>query len=247
MSNQACEVLGEHVSWSHHGDCSQPTGPGRNATGMYIPASHATASITAPQKFLDAYPPEMAAFHSSGRISKVLTATYESPKPRCSGGGSSSGQHGGSSGGQRGGSSGAQRGGSSGAQRGGSSGTQRGGSSGAQCGGSSGAQRGGSSGAQRGGSSGAQRGGSSGTPRGGSSGAQRGSSSGTQRGGSSGAQRGGSSGARCGGSSGVSALHSTSGGFLLPKWVADKCRSSLFGMTQLRTTLVITCTMLLLR
>ncbi|EFJ44219.1 hypothetical protein VOLCADRAFT_106538 [Volvox carteri f. nagariensis] len=29
------------------------------------------------QKFLDAYPPEMAAFHSSGRISMVLTKTYE--------------------------------------------------------------------------------------------------------------------------------------------------------------------------
>ncbi|EFJ44220.1 hypothetical protein VOLCADRAFT_106540, partial [Volvox carteri f. nagariensis] len=101
------------------------------------------APILDQQKFLDAYPPEMAAFHSSGRISKVLTATYEIPKPRCSGGSSSSGQHGGSSGGQRGGSSSAQRGGSSGGQRGGSSGAQRGGSSGAQHGGSSGGQRGG--------------------------------------------------------------------------------------------------------
>ncbi|EFJ42641.1 hypothetical protein VOLCADRAFT_107147 [Volvox carteri f. nagariensis] len=43
------------------------------------------APILDHQKFLDAYPPEMAAFHSSGRISKVLTATYESPKPRRSG------------------------------------------------------------------------------------------------------------------------------------------------------------------
>ncbi|EFJ42650.1 hypothetical protein VOLCADRAFT_107153 [Volvox carteri f. nagariensis] len=63
----------------------------------------------------------MAAFHSSGRISKVLTATYESLKPRRSGGSSRSSQRGGSSGGQRGGSSGTQRGGSSGAQHGSSS------------------------------------------------------------------------------------------------------------------------------
>ncbi|EFJ42675.1 hypothetical protein VOLCADRAFT_97276 [Volvox carteri f. nagariensis] len=76
------------------------------------------------EEFLRAYPSELAAFHSSGRISAALTKTYESMKPRRSCGSSSGTQHGSSSG----------------AQHGDSSGTQHGGSSGAQCGGSSGAR-----------------------------------------------------------------------------------------------------------
>ncbi|EFJ39065.1 hypothetical protein VOLCADRAFT_108781, partial [Volvox carteri f. nagariensis] len=55
------------------------------------------APILDHQKFLDAYPPEMAAFHRSGRISMVLTKTYE-VKPSGGGSSSSSSQHRGSSG-----------------------------------------------------------------------------------------------------------------------------------------------------
>ncbi|EFJ50299.1 hypothetical protein VOLCADRAFT_103891 [Volvox carteri f. nagariensis] len=60
------------------------------------------APILEQEEFLRAYPSELAAFHSSGRISAALTKTYE---PRRSCDSSSSGtQHGGSSGAQHGGS-----------------------------------------------------------------------------------------------------------------------------------------------
>ncbi|EFJ39139.1 hypothetical protein VOLCADRAFT_101318, partial [Volvox carteri f. nagariensis] len=52
------------------------------------------APIREQEEFLRAYPSELAAFHSSGRISAALTKTYE---PRRSCGSSSGTQHGSSS------------------------------------------------------------------------------------------------------------------------------------------------------